>query len=482
MRAFKQRSLISIAVATIIAVSLPAYAHASEAPEVDSTTTQEEYVPQELIDEALSADVVSPSISFSTWEEEIDVERAAELEANGVDPSLVTVDDGAWTEPPADLVALAGDCDIPLAADVDSVLGECAAANSSSSQRAQGTFSNMAAQESNESGSDEPETETPELEAQSASSNQPISACLNAITAVKYLSRYEACFNTSRVEYLVNRQGQNVGSIRVEMVSNVRLQRTDTSIINHLRLRYSNPQGAAVGRSYGYRANYSCWQGCAYTADQMRGSSTSGMTVGFWTSVGDNVRVGSNPDSGQAIVAKENYVLTTTSPGVAFEARTTGAALSPRCDNNGVSGLGSGCVFPAVTPTVTLSLSGAESGVAAHVRQAIASGLPSTLTRTTPTLATSNRDRACPSRLTKETGYECDEYPFASSKQGAASGGSARIPSGCIWAKVDGGGSVGYSRCQVLAPQNRAGGRILQDVYRAYRVLPNDKYFVRIVG
>jgi hypothetical protein len=143
--------------------------------------------------------------------------------------------------------------------------------------------------------------------------------------------------------------------------------------------------------------------------------------------------------------------------------------------------MGPACVYPAAAPYVNLSLSGTEGAMASHVQKAMASGLPSTLTRTEPSLVSANRSRACPSSLVRESGYQCDEYPFASSEQGAASGGSARVFEGCIWPVVGGQGSVGFSRCQVPATANQAGGQVLAAVYQSYHVLPGDKYMVRVI-
>ena len=145
---------------------------------------------------------------------------------------------------------------------------------------------------------------------------------------------------------------------------------------------------------------------------------------------------------------------------------------------------GKGCVVPTAAPVLVYSKSGTYSTVAIHIGKAQASGLPSSLTRTTnSTTITANRKRACPSSIPRPTGKQCDEYPFASTNQGAYSGGgTVRIFSGCYLTTVAGSGSVGYSRCMVTSTQNSGAGSALGWMYRTQRVLNNDRFTVRITS
>jgi hypothetical protein len=57
-------------------------------------------------------------------------------------------------------------------------------------------------------------------------------------------------------------------------------------------------------------------------------------------------------------------------------------------------------------------------GIAAHIKQAQAQGYPSTLTRlTNKAQIDANRKAAC-GNFARPIGYECDEYPFASTHEG----------------------------------------------------------------
>lgn len=197
-----------------------------------------------------------------------------------------------------------------------------------------------------------------------------------------------------------------------------------------------------------------------------------------WRSVKGTVK-GDIP-SGQAKDVTSSWAFTITSSGVAFSSKFNTLAVKPRCDYATPQLSGRGCVFKSVTPVFTLSKTGPASGVAIHVQKAISSGLASKLTRASTARITANRTRACPSSLARAQGYDCDEYPFASSNQGAASGGSARVFSGCRWTAVPKVGAVGYSRCQVIREQNRAGGNLLNSFYASQRVMVNDKYKVKV--
>ncbi|MBD5788341.1 hypothetical protein IF650_19450 [Cellulosimicrobium terreum] len=158
-------------------------------------------------------------------------------------------------------------------------------------------------------------------------------------------------------------------------------------------------------------------------------------------------------------------------------ATTSTYSLSPRCDNNAVASMGKGCVFPAANIYMHHPTTGAYYEVSRHVDKAIASGLPSTLTRTNTTQKIKNRAKACPSTVPSYPGHQCDEYPFASTNQGAASGGSARIFSGCHLSTISGSGSTGFSRCLVLTGHNGAHANALSSFYYHNRVLVGDKFY-----
>ena len=90
-----------------------------------------------------------------------------------------------------------------------------------------------------------------------------------------------------------------------------------------------------------------------------------------------------------------------------------------------------------------------------------------------------NRDIACGSAQ-PVTGLSCDEYPFASSYEGAASGGTARSFPQCLFADPPAAGSVGFSRCMIVASENSSAGTIAGNTYRQQRILEADPFYLSI--
>ncbi len=143
-----------------------------------------------------------------------------------------------------------------------------------------------------------------------------------------------------------------------------------------------------------------------------------------------------------------------------------------------------GCVAGA-TPSYRPSPK--NRGYHAHIKQAIASGLPNELRRTTdPTLKKKNREAACPKRITSKRpkGYSCDEYPFASTDNGAAGLGAGRARSSypslnCRMPDPYRRGPSGFSRCFIPEDENSAGGGEIRTFYNQHRVLNGDTFYVK---
>ena len=158
-----------------------------------------------------------------------------------------------------------------------------------------------------------------------------------------------------------------------------------------------------------------------------------------------------------------------------------------RCDGV-VPGAGAGCVFDYYTPTLWYSRASLPQ-FTAHVEGAQLSGLPG---RTVPlhrltdqTLRELNGRTACPSAswLPRPDGYQCDEYPFRSTYEGAATGGgTARTQSWCqvTLPGAASTGSSGYSICMIPKQQNVTAGSQLGVFYSQNRVADNDPFYVRM--
>lgn len=160
----------------------------------------------------------------------------------------------------------------------------------------------------------------------------------------------------------------------------------------------------------------------------------------------------------------------------------SGTALS-RCDN-AYANRAPGCVYPLVPGVIGFSQATVPDFVY-HVYNAQLSGLPGRmstgtyLTRLTDTsLQSKNSTKACPSTLKRPTGYDCDEYPFASTYQGAYSSGAtlARSFPGCGMPDPQRTGPTGWSRCFILSGQNRSAGGTTAGFYANERMLANDPF------
>lgn len=164
-----------------------------------------------------------------------------------------------------------------------------------------------------------------------------------------------------------------------------------------------------------------------------------------------------------------------------------------RCDNNSEGTPGFGCVFPLnYVPFFDYSFGGPYSELAQHIYDAQQSGLPgaypgtgpnsSPLTRVTdPSRRDQNRYIACEQPgYSAPPGKSCDEYPFASTWQGAAAGGGPRSSGWCNIPVSAGSGPYGWSVCMIDAGQNSAGGGVLGNWYVANRIISGDPFYIRI--
>jgi hypothetical protein len=167
----------------------------------------------------------------------------------------------------------------------------------------------------------------------------------------------------------------------------------------------------------------------------------------------------------------------------------------PRCDNALPGYPIGGCVYSQYTwSTMTYRLDGPYPELASHIAAAQASGLPGAYVdgpNSTPlervtndTLIALNRDAACNiPAYPRPQGKDCDEYPFASTEQGAfLGGGAARTFDWCQIDEPEGEGQVGYSVCMIDSEQNQRGGSDLNTVlFLPFRIIDGDPFHVRIV-
>ena len=187
--------------------------------------------------------------------------------------------------------------------------------------------------------------------------------------------------------------------------------------------------------------------------------------------------------------SRTRFTFTFANPTWANPASGNEDQLEVRCDNAlpGVTRVG--CVFTAYTPTLVYSMNGPFPVLAQHIRDAQASGLPGAYPNgtplrrlTDPVMRDRNRATACPSSYPRPPGFTCDEYPFASTYQGAylSGGGPRTFPYCAVVLVTQSTGPNGYSVCMIESSQNSGGGSALGFFYNDNRVLDNDPFRVYV--
>lgn len=193
---------------------------------------------------------------------------------------------------------------------------------------------------------------------------------------------------------------------------------------------------------------------------------------------------GTGPSKGQG-----SWTLTLKSPKSVTPATARGYSLDVRCDKV-LPNYAAGCVFPQYTSYLYFARN-TNPEFTRHVEAAQASGLPGAPGRPLhriqdATLRDLNGRTACPSSsnapwLPRPTSYECDEYPFRSTAEGAyTGGGTARTHP---WCQINlpnppSTGATGYSICMIWGKQNSSAGGILNSLYNANRVIDGDPFYV----
>ncbi|GAB2889667.1 hypothetical protein GCM10027074_67430 [Streptomyces deserti] len=140
-----------------------------------------------------------------------------------------------------------------------------------------------------------------------------------------------------------------------------------------------------------------------------------------------------------------------------------------RCDNALPGTSKAGCVMPYI-PEMVYAKSGEYPELAEHIEYAQNTknlpgkhGTTRYLTRLTDKAKIKeNRNKACPSSLERPPGKQCDEYPMASTWQGAKHGGG------------------NFSRRMIDGTQNEEGGKALSRFYLYNRIIEKDKFLVWI--
>jgi hypothetical protein len=162
-----------------------------------------------------------------------------------------------------------------------------------------------------------------------------------------------------------------------------------------------------------------------------------------------------------------------------------------RCDAKPGNRAAVGCVVPEAEPVLDIKGRGNVADHTQHIARAQASGLPGapngdplqrTLNKGT---IQANRDASCNTIRGRTSGQSCDEYPFASTLEGADKNPSSpRTFSNCGITSPppipDGSapGPNGFSMCMIPASQNSRGGAIAGWFYAKNRILEGETFYI----
>lgn len=342
-------------------------------------------------------------------------EQVSDLERAGVDLSVDL--DKSTVEPiDEDLLQQAGACEIELGHDVVEGLEACGAARREAGRDTGTDDQRLRGVQADDSG----ETVVLDTTATGTAMSQPAeSPCITYRQEEQIdITRTLSCFSYD-VIIGVYQIGTNtrIGGFVLTVLNTTSVTSTFTSLVtNQSSVRKSNSDGVALNRSMQVNGTYSCSSSHCST-----GSTTtySGTSDGWWNTATGSSTV--NFPRGMSSPVTENWTFDISLPGFGKLGTTYNAlALKPRCDNYGKGLQGVGCVFPTYTPWFSFPSTGDTAQAGQHIQKAIASGLPSTLTRGFPEDSDQNRKNVCPriASLPRDTGYECDEYPFASTVEG----------------------------------------------------------------
>ncbi|GAA0965529.1 NucA/NucB deoxyribonuclease domain-containing protein [Actinocorallia libanotica] len=273
------------------------------------------------------------------------------------------------------------------------------------------------------------------------------------------LTRTSSC-NGGEITASVYRRGVVTGTVTVRLAQHVSMNIKSTDFSEDISAEVLRATGEAVGGTLTLTSD--CASPCK-AAGRFEGVMRPGGQID------GKISYSSPVGAGQAHAARPHYTITFASAGAT---PTTGSfeGLGWRCDH-ALRGQRAGCVYPSHTPTLTTMQQ--LPAIAAHIRGVQNRGpghygrpgsgnpLHREADRATQD---ANRGAVCP-RIppVQHVGKSCDEYPFAATKEGGTTLGTA--DRGIAWVP--------------LLEQRRQGG-MLRTFYYANRVLDGDAFWVQV--
>lgn len=315
----------------------------------------------------------------------------------------------------------------------------------------------------------------------SARTIQPLPTwCRELPTGIREVTRTQSCQQwTVTIQKRLNQNGTSVvvGTATVGMYSYQYMTYSTPVIAHQFGFKPASVVGDVAGVTISAYSN--CAGGCVETGPGVIGNTP--LSVGTW--VENESFTGPNTTAiGSIVSVGTAWVYTINFPSQSPYTAATSMAQA-RCDNaSGGSAPTPGCVIP-IGPGKVIYAQATNPELVNHINWAHASGLPGSsvnnpIHRTTlSSRINANRAASCGS-APSIAGKQCDEYPFASTFEGAASGGPVRSFSGCSFPEGFITSTTGYSHCMINSSQNLSGGAILGNTYRQQRILDADPFSV----
>ncbi|MFH5207368.1 hypothetical protein ACHIPZ_03905 [Antrihabitans sp. NCIMB 15449] len=339
----------------------------------------------------------------------------------------------------------------------------------------------------------------------------PFGPMLNAITTADYCKlghpkfEYKAWLGERMYQCktkvisitMAQRQTARVfGTIRIEEIRTVALRWNNTAWSEDLNVRVQSieprtPADLPVLEAVQIKWEAVCTYAFAIPCYENGGAPVLGphnaatLQVGYSTTMGKGiVAPGGGSNNGQS-----TWRFTASHPQFTTASGLTGWTPIIRCDAGVKLRTTQGCAFPHVAPVMPYYLESSLGNFRNHVANAQNSGLPGArgqeLHRVTDdTIIRQNRAGSC-GGITgpRPTGKSCDEYPFASSSEGARNGGQGRTFDNCgikdTAIRETPTSGPGYSVCLIPKGENNTAGALLGWFYAKNRVMNGDAYSVR---
>ncbi|MEU4418263.1 NucA/NucB deoxyribonuclease domain-containing protein [Nocardia salmonicida] len=340
-----------------------------------------------------------------------------------------------------------------------------------------------------------PGTEDPTLDGPVTPASFIPPECTTAVwDATWRMARKNACLVFNSSLEVVNTQGAVVGSIPFNVKTGILSTHRSGEMNQEFRITFGTFVGNVGSPTFKYQPTYTGFGSGQYSVDGP--ASDSAISAGQVKVL--VVKWKEHNMADQDVVARSMLIDFSIGNNSAAITESTSARIRAdmfRCDTtmkNSQQNFQQGCVVAAATPQFRLGSDTSEQ--TGHVQAAVGSGLPGVGTplhrQADPVTRDINRQTACPAQGAvrdgrRLDGRSCDEYPFASTTEGAAtSGGGGRTfnPQCHVPDLGPASGSTGYSVCMIDAAQNSHAGSLLGAFYGTNRVINQDPFKVQAQG